>query len=156
MYWYWSTVTVVVIICCSGCGSAPTSSVSLVWVRRLPPWPLYMETEICNESVGDGGNRVKASCPLNCVPPFTGERGAFAEPKLMFEVTSYALPVAYSCVKGVVQKAEIGMTSGTLEFPLCVGITGLLSAAVHDPAYTRLLVATDVSIVTETAKSTIT
>ena len=54
------------------------------------------------------------------------------------------------------QKAEIGMTSAAFEFPPCVGITGLLSAAVHDSPYTKLLVATDVSIVTETAKNTIT
>jgi len=45
-------------------------------------------------SVGEVGSRLKLSCPLNSVPPLTDGRTVFAVPKPMFDVASYALPVA--------------------------------------------------------------
>jgi len=53
-----------------------------------------MVAEIWTASVGDAGGKLKLSCPLNCVPPFTGDITVLAVPKAVFVVASYALPVA--------------------------------------------------------------
>jgi len=74
--------------------AVPTWIVSLVVVRRLPPCPSYTETEIWTASPCCVGGRLKPSWPLNSGPPFTEDKTVFVEPKAMFEVVSYALPVA--------------------------------------------------------------
>ena len=63
-------------------------------VTRLPPGLLYTEAVIWIESVGDAWNWLKPSCPVNSVPPLREDRVAVAVPKAVFEVASYALPVA--------------------------------------------------------------
>ena len=101
-YGYWPSVTVVVVICCTVwtncCTPAPAGIVSLVVVMRLPPWLAYMDTETWTESSGEVGGTLKPSCPLNCIPPFTDDKSVLAVPRPVFDVASYALPVAYSWV----------------------------------------------------------
>ena len=84
-YGSWLSVTVVVVICCA---AASTEIVSPVVVMGLPPWLLYMETEIWTESPAEVGGVVKPSCPLNSVPPFTDDKSVLAVPRLAFDVAS--------------------------------------------------------------------
>jgi len=71
----------------------PTWIVSPVAVIWLPVGSL-IETDSCTVWPCVEGGRLKFSCPLNVVPPSTDCSTVLTEPKLMFDVESYAFPVA--------------------------------------------------------------